>query len=190
MFIRSVVADRLPRQGYIPAKETLDVQPKQTPKIIYAAVCILLCLTMLVLGVMGVARTGTIPKLLDLPPEYLPGSPKPRDVSCYTYTSEYIPRCSIHLLDNEVYFNFDTDTGTIITATVPARAYTIGQLIVSWGTPTGIIWNDYAISIYWGMHSALLYTHSIRPNSRVDFIVYDREQHTGSPWRGFRRHKY
>jgi hypothetical protein len=190
MVTRSVRADGMEREGYIPSKETLDVQAKQTPKIIYAAACILLCLTTLVLGVMGVARMGTIPQILDPPPEYLPGSPKPRDLSCYTPSDEVISRCFVRYLGREIYLDFDVDTRTIYYAIMPVGGYTIGSLMVSWGAPTGMTWSDYTIHIYWGMRVATLYAHSIRPDSRVDFILYDLEQQPSSPWRGFRHHKY
>jgi hypothetical protein len=145
---------------------------------------------MLVVGVMTAARTGTIRQLLDLPPRYFPGNPLPEDVSCYTHDDEHAPRCFDQLFGEEVYFNFDGNPRTILRTIIPAQAYTIGQLILSWGAPSGIRRNYYTIYVYWGTRSALLYTNSFQPDSRVEFILYDLEQQPTSPWRGFTYRRY
>jgi hypothetical protein len=189
MFTRSVVVDTELSQGHVPSRENVSVQSQLRLWLVGFAGLLSLCLTLLVLGIMSVARIGTIPQFLDLPDSYLPGNLQPKEVSCYTYISEPFPHCSIQLLDYKVYFTFDAQTRTIMNTVISAHPYTIGQLILYWGTPTGINWNEYTIYIYWGTRSAMLSARSLRPDSRVRFILYDLEQPEASPWQGFRRRK-
>src|SRR5215813_4713660 len=74
---------------------------------------IALCLAVVVLGVIAAAGVEPIPPALDLPPALLPGSLLPKEVSCYTPSDEHMPRCDLHYGDNDVYFNFDTETQII-----------------------------------------------------------------------------
>lgn len=187
MLSRSFAVAAESRQSHLPSRVDSGVQPNRIPKLVSVAALMCFCLTMLVLGVMTAARTGTIPTLLDPPPRYLPGNPLPGDVSCYTPGDEHMPRCFVQHLGDEVYFNFDGNTRTILRTVIPAREYTIGQLILAWGTPTGITQTHYTIYVYWRTRSALLYTSSFQPDSRVEFILYGLEQQPTAPWRGFRR---
>jgi hypothetical protein len=84
-----------------------------------------------------------------------------------------------------VYFNVDPETHLINRTVIPAQKYAVGDLIAAWGTPTGTTRNETNIYIYWGARSALLYTRSLQPDSRVDFILYDLAPHQASPWPGF-----
>jgi len=143
-------------------------------------------LILLVLGVMTAARTGTTPQLFDLAERDLPGSPLPDDVICYSGIDEYSPRCFVRRFGNDVYFNFDKDSRTILRTVIPAHKYSIGYLIPTWGKPSGIKQSPYMVSVHWGTRSALLYTQEFRPDSRVEFILYDPEPLPASPWRGFR----
>jgi hypothetical protein len=142
---------------------------------------------MVVLVVMTIARTGTIPQLPDLPHTYLPGNRLPEAVSCYTVNDEHVPRCSITHLDTEIHFVVDPETDTIIGAVVPALDYTVGELIMSWGTPDGIIQTPQTTYVHWGTRTAHIFTGSLQPDSRVQFVHYEAQPKSTSPWRGFRR---
>ena len=187
MLSRSFAVTAESRQSHLPSRLDSGVQPNRIPKLVSVAALMCFCLTMLILGVMIAGRTGTLRQLLDPPSRFLPGNPLPNEVSCNTHSNEYVPRCYAQHLDDEFYFVFDADTRTIIRTVIPAREYTIGQLILAWGTPIGITQTNYTIDIDWRTRSALLYSSSFQPDSRVEFILYGLEQQPTSPWRGFRR---
>jgi hypothetical protein len=128
---------------------------------------------------------GAAPHVPDLPQRFLPGNPLPGEAVCMTLSDEVIGRCVVHLVDYDVYFGFDAEMRTIRSSLIPAQKYTAGDLVAAWGAPTGITWNETNIYLYWGTRSALLYTGLLQPDSRVDFILYDQQQKTASPWRGF-----
>lgn len=189
MFTRSIGVNGELSQSRKPAKLELAVQPKRRLWLIGLAGLLSFGLTLLMLGIVSAARMETMPQFVDLPQYYLPGNPVPKEVSCTTQMYEYLDRCFIEFGGHDVYFSFDANRKTIIRTLIPARAYTIGQLILFWGKPSGIDWKDTMIYFYWGTRSALLYTRSLRPDNRVEFILYDLEQQTASPWRGFRLYK-
>jgi hypothetical protein len=190
MAIRFFAVDGQLEQRHRPIREYVGVQPRRRLWLVILVGLLPLFLMILILTFMITARTGTLPMLPDLPQSYLPGSPQPQNVSCTTFSGEYIPRCSVSYLENEIYFNFGSDNRTITRTLIPARAYMLGQLILAWGAPSGITWNDYTIYLYWGKRSALVYARSLQPDSPVEFILYDLVQQPASPWRGFWLHKY
>ena len=146
---------------------------------------VFLGLTILVFGDVTGTHAQTIPQPPDMPQTYLPGNPMPEDIACYTPCDEHTPRCSVSFRDQEVYFNFDPETWLIHSTLIPALEHTIGELISSWGTPSGIIQTSHTTKVYWGARSAHLYTDAIQPDSQVQFILYHLEAPQTSPWRGF-----
>ncbi len=142
-------------------------------------------LTMLVLGVVINARMGTTPQAPDLPQRFLPGNPLPADAACVTLSAELIPRCFVHLADDDVYFNFDWKTRLISRTVIPAQNYAVANLIAAWGNPSGLSWNKTSMYLYWGTRSALLYVRSLQPTSQVDSILYELGPRQASPWAGF-----
>jgi hypothetical protein len=189
MSIQSVVPNPELRHSPIPLRQDASIQPQRSLGLVSFAVLLSLSLTMLILSVMTIARMSAIPKLPDLPQGYLPGSPRPMNISCYYVPIDaQVPRCYVDFEDHKIYFVVDEATKIIIRSTIRTQAYTLGMLVASWGTPTGITWKDTVIYVYWGTRSALIYTRSLKPTSTVEFILYDlEEQPTTSPWRGFRR---
>jgi hypothetical protein len=144
-----------------------------------------LCFTMLILLVATIARTEPIPRLLDLPQVYLPGSSPPEDMICAPVDG--VPSCFAEFRDLRVFFLLDFDERKIVAAVVPVPDYVLGQLIVSWGTPTGIQWNQHTVYVNWSTHWAIIDSASLRPDSRVHLVQYAPKQPAASPWRGFRR---
>ena len=180
---RSLIVTREQHQAAV-AHANRPLKPLPTLVNVIGLICIFLVL--LVLGVMTAARTGTTPQLFHLAERDLPSSPLPDDVLCYSGIDEYSPRCFVQRFGNDVYFNFDKDSRTILRTVIPAHKYSIGYLILTWGKPSGIKQSPYMVSVHWGTRSALLYTQEFRPDSRVEFILYDPEPLPASPWRGFR----
>jgi hypothetical protein len=150
------------------------------------AALVWLILNTVLLSVVALARTETVSQVPNPPPQYLPGSILPSDASCFLHSGEFVPRCSVRFLNDDIYFSFDTDTHVIVKAAIPAQAYTVGQLILAWGRPSGSMGSKYIISVNWGTRSAILYTSSLRPDSQLEFIVYDAKPQPSRPWHGFR----
>jgi hypothetical protein len=186
---QSLAADTALSQHDIRAREALRVQPDSRPRLLSIVTLISLSLSMLVLGVMSIARTQATPQLLDLPQAYHPGQALPDGLACYGYTSMPENSCAVDLPGNLIYLNLDADK-RITDAVIPALNYVIGDLILMWGTPGGIIQKPHTTYVYWGTRSAYVYTGSLRPDSRVQFILYDSEPKPASPWHGFIRHTY
>ena len=185
MFSRSVEAAR---PGALPSGEEVHILPKRRPVPVSLTLLAVLCFTALIASVMTAARAEPAPHLPDIPQAYLPGNLLPVSGWCYWPSNEQVPRCSVEFGDDEVYFSFDALTGIITRSIIPARAYMIGDLIAAWGTPTGIHQKYTLTYVFWETRSALLYTTSFRPESRVEFIIYDLEpSQATSPWHGFRR---
>ena len=194
MFSPSQAANVSLRRSRAALRKNPGVQAKQISIAVSFVILMALSLAMLVLGVSMIAKIESVPLLLDLPQVYLPGNLLPQGVTCYTqdddYEIGYIPTCFAHFLDHKIYFDLDADTQTLIRTFIPAQRYTIGQLIVAWGKPGGIRWTDYTISLYWGTRSATIYASSLRPDSPVEFILYELEARPGSSWAGFQLHRY
>jgi hypothetical protein len=189
MVTQSVVADTELSPKHNPLYVNRRVLSKRRLWPVSFATLVSLILMVVLLSVLALARMETGPQVPNLPPQYLPGSLLPSDVVCFLHSGEVVPRCSAHFLDDDIYFSFDADTHVIIKSAIPARAYTVGQLILAWGKPSGSMGSDYIISVSWGTRSALLYTRSLRPDSRLEFIVYDAEAQAVAPWYGFGRRK-
>lgn len=144
--------------------------------------------TLLILAVMTIARTGTIPPIFEPSALYRPGHILPDDVTCYAFSDDHLTRCMAEQLDHKIYFDFDRGTNVIRRTFIPAREYALGTFLTSWGPPTGMTQMGHTIYIYWQNRFAMVYTRSLRPTSRVDFIVYDRDPQAAFPWRGFTNH--
>ena len=162
-----------------------DIRPRSVTVMASLVGLFLLSLTLLILGVMAVARTGPIPSILDVPQSYWPGNLPPEGMSCDN-NAVSVPRCFVEFQGHTVYFDFDLDARLIIRAMIPVETYSIGQLINSWGIPSGIHWNYYTIYVYWPTRWVILDNDSFRPDSHVQSIWYTPEQPPGSPWAGFR----
>jgi hypothetical protein len=116
----------------------------------------------------------------------LPGSPRPMNATCNALHDGRF-RCYVHHKGKEVYLAYDGASQMIIGAVISANEYTIGDLIISWGTPTGFTQDGRAIEVSWGTRSVYLHTCSFQPTSHVGYIEYGLESKQLPPWRGFIR---
>jgi hypothetical protein len=104
----------------------------------------------------------------------------------YEHIQYDVPRCFVDFLDYQIFFEFDTDMRILIRTIVPMQKYTLGELMLSWGTPTGVTRNRVMAYVYWWNWWALVDARSFRPDSRVLWILYDHKaQSPASPWHGF-----
>ena len=170
---------------------TTFVQPKFRPLIIRPAALLLLGSIMLVLSVVAVASAGTPTPIPNLPEMYLPGSPIPEDALCYSYLTIVDPSvvCYVTFQGKEIFLKFDQNMKTILRVITSTQEYTIGEMLLAWGAPSGIEATPYSTSIFWGTRSAHFYIDSLRPDSRVEYIRYDLEPQSVSPWQGFGRYR-
>jgi hypothetical protein len=147
----------------------------------------------LVVGASSIAQTGAIQPIKAPPQEYLPGSPFPKDsenISCDTYSVDQLMgiSCLAHLPGQDVYFYYDAASKCIVRTTIPAKEYTIGALILAWGTPTGFDRYGDGIVVSWGTRSANFDAQSFQPMNHVGFITYDLTPFKRSAWKGFGNH--
>ncbi len=159
------------------------------PLIIKLSVSGLLCLLSIIFSIVTLARTEIPPDILDPPKIFLPGNPIPqlaKDANCNRYDLHYVS-CIIHSSSDseDMYMVYELGTERIIHTGVRTHQYKIGQLILTWGFPTGIIQYDTTYYIYWGTRSAVLDTPSFRPESLVEYLQYDMDEHPAAKWQGF-----
>jgi hypothetical protein len=187
---------RQTRQAMSTQSTALDTHPAlpqghavhQIPLLIKLVALTALVLTGIVLIVIITTRIQPLRQVVPPPPEYLPGSSFPDDVNCTLPNNGFHRRCFASFGDDEIYFDLEDDAPTISRTSVIVP-YTLGELVSSWGTPAGITWEGMVLYIYWENRRALLFMYgdSLRPDSRIEFIVYDPVQQPEAPWRGFRR---
>ena len=176
-----------------PSPYDMDVALKGRTLLMSVVGLVVFCLLLLNVGVLAIARMEPIRQVLDLPQSYLPGQIPPDDLRCEPSmvtidpSTVAIPRCFVHFQGHVVFLDFDYDERTIIRSMIPARHYSLGQLIVSWGTPIGINWNRYTIYVYWQTRWVIMDNESFRPHSHIQSILYTPFQPPYSPWRGFRQ---
>ncbi len=144
---------------------------------------------LLVLMVLALARRQPLAPVVEPPPSYLPGGLLPEATSC-DFSNHKLRLCSAEVSHQVLYFLIDTDTRLIRRTVLRTGAYTLGQLIAAWGTPTGMTQRAGTTLVHWRTRSLVLYTTSLRPNRQSEFIVFDLEPPKGSPWRGFIRNGY
>ena len=169
-----------------PSTASLGLRLTWRTRFIILVGLVVLCLTLLISGVLLVARAQPVPRIPSLPQRYFPGNPLPDDVACYWPVGDHMPHCSINYRGKEIQFAVDAEMQVIDYTLVRAREYTLGELVVSWGSPSGIIQTFPRTYVYWGTRAAYL-TGALKPDSQVQFILYDRAPRPTAPWRGFRR---
>lgn len=206
MSIQVGIAQAQPAQDRQCAEEVVRVQLKPITIVVRLIMLISGCLILCTLVVVVVASTGTAPTIIEPSPQILPGSVAPAGLHCGESTDEicYPPvdahcyesgdmdlncfaSASIQQNDKVISFTINIASRTITLTSIPAREYTMGDLILAWGTPTGFSQYRQAIDVYWGARSASLTTCSFRPESHVELITYYAKPAFTSAWRGFVR---
>lgn len=187
MSIQLSLADSGVSRGRARSGLSVVVRSQRIPLLVKVVAWVYLYLTMLVFGVLMVARLGTIPELLDPPQAYLPGSTLPQRVKgtdCFQPEYRYVS-CRTEISGRNAYVLYDPSTRMIIHTAIEGGEHKIGDLVAAWGFPTGFDQQGGSIFIYWGTRTAILYTTSFKPDTRLTFIEYDFEQQHASPWHGF-----
>jgi hypothetical protein len=167
----------------------LFIQSKPTkhrPFVVNFAVAAIVVLTIPIVGVVTGTRVETVAPIPDLPQRYLPGKSLPGDAACPKARIEvWYVNCEASHLGYKVEFIIQGSTMSIISSSIWTPNYTIGDLILAWGIPTGMDQDRHYINVFWGTRYALLLTRSFRPDSHVKMIVYTQKALRSSPWHGF-----
>lgn len=152
---------------------------------------IFLSTILLILSAVAVGRMGVMPEIVVPPQAYLPGSPVPqlpKDAECFQPDYEQFYRsCSTHVAGQTLFITCDLSAQMIVhTEVLGVDHSTIGDLITVWGNPTKVSQANLLTVVYWGTRSAVVYTRTFRPESRVIFIQYELEEPDAPRWQGFR----
>lgn len=152
------------------------------------ATVLYLSLILLTGGVLSVLSKGILSEIYTPPQGVLPGSPLPHfagEDAC----DKFAPVNMIcgELDGQKMYWSYESKTQKIVRTILLAAEYTIGDLILAWGTPTGFDRYGTAIFVSWEARSAHLMTDFFHPYSPIRFIQYDLEPPQRSVWRGFGR---
>jgi hypothetical protein len=159
---------------------------KHRPFIVNFAAAAIVVFTIPMAAVVTVARIEKVAPIPDLPERYRPGKPLPSDAACPKGRVDlWHVNCEASHLGHRVHFTIQGSSMTIISSSIWMADFTIGDLILAWGMPTGFARNRYFINVYWGQRYALLLTETLRPDSRVKMVVYTRVDSPALPWHGF-----
>ena len=143
------------------------------------------CLAVLILTVVALARVGTVPSSQPLLQLLLDGRlPATANCSPRYYNHAY---CRVETEGKVVALFVNLETNTIKATVDSGNDYRLGDLILAWGTPTGISPHAYGCSIvvFWGRRAAQLYTCALEAGSSVAYLAYVLDPHPMSSWRGF-----
>jgi hypothetical protein len=164
--------------------------PSRGGRILIRLVLLIVCgLTVCIGALILIARVGSIATPSGPPLSLLPGQPLPTTAQASEWTEEtytYSVQANGRLLD----LTYDPRSRSIVQTVLAAHDYTIGALILAWGTPSSFDQAGRAVNVYWGARSAYLITCSLRPDSPVEFIAYSAELHQAKAWHGVTSARY
>jgi len=140
----------------------------------------------IIFGMIVLSR-ATRPVAPELPQQLLPGQSLPNNAECDTLPPkggwQYC-----HVLDGDtvVELTYDTERQVIVHSDFQLGTATIGELVLSWGTPTGIDRRDnWPIRMQWGQRFVYIYANPFSPNNNAYSVHYVLEPRAAAPWTGF-----
>lgn len=176
-------------RGYSPPAQSSQVVPSWMPFLTRGIVMALIPILLLISVAVTLARGQVGPSVAELPLEYLPGNALPRlpeGADCY---SEGVAEtCRLKLGEQDVTIQYQNGTHMILRTSIRISEYPVGQLVLNWGEPDGVIPLSDSVLIHWGKQSVVIDTAVLQPDSPVAWIVYDFEPQAGDRWQGFRRY--
>lgn len=180
------------REDRLATSQDTGLQPARRPILGLLAKMVAACTTACVVGVIAVARTGSASPITEAPQRLLPGSPIVPEAVCddsrdgdFRRDGEY--RCFVRHGDHIYWLAYDGASQAITTTQFSVRGETVGELLIAWGTPTGVAEQGHWIAVYWGTRSAHLPECRVQPGSPVGYLAYGPmpELERMSAWRGF-----
>ncbi|MCC7449111.1 MAG: hypothetical protein IT324_16960 [Anaerolineae bacterium] len=190
--INQTVGDQRPVQVYQPeiygagSPSANPIQPKRIARTTILAASLCAALIIVVSAVIVASRRPSMPQIMEPPAILLPGNRIPDDAHCdyHPFLDSRI-YCSTTRNGSTIYLSYDLSRQAIIDTVIFTNHMTIGELIQTWGAPTGYTRAGAAVQVYWGNRSAYIFVGTFSPNSRTSFITYSMEPHETSDWRGF-----
>jgi hypothetical protein len=141
-----------------------------------------------IMGALIISRTDNVPEIKPFNAVYLPGAILADEVGnkdCFDLDFAH-QTCIGNVAGQKIYFIVDRNSRMISGSAIRADEYRIGDLIRTWGYPTGFRNSDGPVTVYWGTRSAIIYAKPVRPESEIDFIQYDLESQPAEAWQGFK----
>jgi hypothetical protein len=137
------------------------------------------------------ARSAIMPIMVDIPDFAMPGNDLPPRAACdRRMASEEIMYCSFYYHEKLIYLTYDTVKRQIVTTvTSLGSQQPIGNLLLDWGTPTGIMRWGIATKVFWGNKSVYLVARPFAPESKGRFISFTLEKRDTMTWAGFMNKK-
>jgi hypothetical protein len=141
----------------------------------------LVCFLALGFLVSAVGLNGTAAKVLDIEPpaRLLPGQPVPHDARC---SWEHWMTEDLFCETDQAYLT--VRSGVIARISFDLRDVAVGDLILTWGQPTGAEQYGRSTYVYWGNRRAWVWGR-FAPEARAQFITYSLKPDVSGPWRGF-----
>ncbi len=174
------------REDRLPSPEEMSLQPARRPLVGLLTKIVAACMTAGVVGVIAAARTELAAPVTEPPQRLLPGSPMVPEAVCdASRDGEY--RCFVRHGDQVIWLAYDGAAQAITSTAFSVREETVGELLIAWGTPTGVAEQGGWITVYWGTRSAHLPECRVQPGSPVGYLAYGPMPKLGklSAWRGF-----
>jgi hypothetical protein len=147
---------------------------------------LIIVLSVTVLHVLAKVRADALPMRIELPEKYLPGSPLPASVYCEYYDYRGEKFCFGSWQGQSLNLVYDVQRRMIIkTALSFNKPVKIGDLIVSWGHPTGYTRGLSSFRIFWDQRSIYVNQRDFGPDSQSSFIYLQLDPPKNQPWQGF-----
>lgn len=159
--------------------------------VVTAVLATTLLVSEIIFSAIGYAQSKT-PPAVELPRDLMPGNPLPKEASCVTgpYPSSGSLYCYTMLDDTLVYLMFTSKQRTIERLSFSPRGGTLGDLILVWGTPTGMNRLAWSVEVHWGNRIVYVTDKPFGPESRIHYVAYNLTAEQAQPWRGFVNHQH
>jgi hypothetical protein len=142
-------------------------------------------------GFILVSRTGIIKaqagSIEQLPEQFFPGNTLPSSTDCMypPYTPSDTKYCRIILGYTTIFATYDVKQKMITRVSYSGHGETMGDLIMAWGTPTGMKRLPWAMEVHWRNRVVYASMQPFSPKSRVVLIAYTLDNEKVSAWQGF-----
>lgn len=118
---------------------------------------------------------------IEIPETLMPGNPIPEGTECKSYFAGEVT-CQMGQIRLFAQYGAITYTRLYLRN----EEVTIGDLILSWGTPTGLSRYGDTVAVYWRNRYVYAIGSPFTPHNRVIVMIWDnRRVRTGRPWEGF-----
>jgi hypothetical protein len=130
-------------------------------------------------------RTDLITRFPEPDPQFMPGGAIPSSAYCdWQFALSDSRYCFAESAGDHISLDVNRSSGIIDRTTVSGHGLTIGDLILTWGEPSGYSKSGIAFLVYWRNQSAYITASSLSPRTPIVFISYDLQTPQQLPWAG------